>query len=185
MRSLVTRIGIVFAGLMIGALQENWKIDINYILEWSAYVPNYESLSVQDRTQALKSCHPYMPYDYYFNHQSNDWILQMELRQLIQLKWVLTFLFVGVFLVINWLLLLSFKPPVRFLHLLWMAYLATFCFSALAFAISRVLGFANQGYAFVRELIGGLQSMVPGVILCMGYLVYLNVNKLENDETDK
>jgi hypothetical protein len=66
MRSLVTRIGIVFAGLMIGALQENWKIDINYILEWSAYVPNYESLSVQDRTQALKSCHPYMPYDYYF-----------------------------------------------------------------------------------------------------------------------
>jgi hypothetical protein len=185
MKALLIRLSIVCVGLLIGAIQENWKIDINYIVEWAPNVPNYKGLSIQERAQALKNSHPYMPYDYYFNHQSNDWILQLDVGSLTKLKWGLTFLFVGVFLGVNWLLVRTFKPPIKLEHLLWKAYAIVLGVSAIIFLSTRVFGFANQGYAFVRELIGGLQSMVPGVILCMGYLVYANMKKIESDGANK
>jgi hypothetical protein len=183
MKTLAIRLILICIGLFIGAIQENWKIDINYILEWSPYIPNYESLEIQERAHALKSSHPYMPYDYYFNHRSNDWILHMDVRSLTKLKWGLTFLFVGVFLAINWLLVRTFNPPKKLQHLLWKGYAVVLVVSAIIFMTTRVFDFANQGYAFVRELVGGLQSMVPGVILCMGYLVYIRTKKTESDGT--
>jgi hypothetical protein len=155
------RLAWVLVALIVGAWQENWKIDINYILDLHVHVANYEALPVDERAAALKSNHAYMPYDYYFNHANNRWILALSIAQLKKLKWILTVFFVLLFFFLNRSILQTFsetKPILR--HFAW-GYAIAFVLSFGIYAAGRLVGLGDITYAVAREVVGGLQSLIP------------------------
>lgn len=165
MKIWVIRLIWVVTALVVGAVQENWKIDINYILDLHVHVPNYEQLPVAERAAALKANHGYMPYDYYFNHTNNTWILALGISQLKALKWALTVVFVAVFLFFNWRILKTFPEANPLLRTFAYAYIIAFGISFMVYLVGKAVGLGDTTYAVAREVVGALQSIVPSMLV--------------------
>lgn len=171
MKIWAIRLMWVLAALIVGAVQENWKIDINYILDLHVHVPHYEQLPVAERAAALKSNHGYMPYDYYFNHTNNTWILALTISQLKVLKWALTVAFVAVFFFFNWRILKTFPEADAILRPFGYAYILAFGISFLVYLAGKAVGLGDTAYAVAREVVGALQSLVP-IMLVVPVVVF-------------
>ena len=165
MRIWLIRCGFLLSALLVGALQENWKIDINYVLDLQVHVPNYNELPVQERLSALKACHAYMPYDYYFSHTNNEWIISMNVSTLQRLKWALTILFVIVFFAFNYALIRTFDASIDWLRILRWAYPLAFLLAFAIFMIGRLTHNEQVTYAIAREITGALQSLIPSMFI--------------------
>jgi hypothetical protein len=165
MNKWIVRLLWVTLALGAGAVQENWKIDINYILDLHVHVPNYESLPVAERAATLKSKHPYMPYDYYFNHTNNNWILALSIKQLKVLKWLLTIGFVGLFFFFNLRIIKTFPEAQAIVGTYMYGYILAFVVSFAIYLAGKWVGLGDTTYAVAREVVGGLQSLIPSMIL--------------------
>jgi hypothetical protein len=159
------RIALVVIALWIGAWQEHIKIDINYILEQGALVANFDNYNADQKVELLRSTHHYMPYDYYFNHQPILMLVALKLGQLQKLKWVITFLSLVLFFMLNKLLLATFDHAQVFWKPLWMGYVGILGLAFAIFFIGRWAGIASASYSVAREMLGGLQSIVPTMII--------------------
>ncbi len=165
MRIWLIRFGILVCALLVGAIQENWKIDINYVLDLQVHVPNYNELPAHERLSALKACHPYMPYDYYFSHTNNEWIISMNVPTLQRLKWALTIAFVIVFFGFNYALIRTFETSVNWLRIMRWAYPLAFVLAFAIFVLGKWTHTEQVTYAIAREITGALQSLIPSMCI--------------------
>jgi hypothetical protein len=159
------RIIIIALALWLGAWLEHIKIDINYISEQGAKIQNFDTFDGPTKQVMLRQSHAYMPFDYFFSHASIDILLTLTLIELGRLKWLLTLLAIALFYIINKSLIATFDTKRLFLKPLWVSYLSIAGFSFLFFMVGRLVGFPKEAYAVSREIIGGLQSLVPVMIV--------------------
>ena len=158
---------LILAMLSFGFFQEKLKIGTNYILEHAPVIENYNQQSPAEREQSITQikAEENISYDYYYSHESMGWLFQFSTGSLSALKWALSLLFVLVHFLAVWLILQWWFGPEISLKQLMVVYLLVLSLAFGVFILGRLMGFSVQGYAFARELLGGLQSLVPLMLL--------------------
>lgn len=160
-------IALIAIMLAFGFFQEKLKIGINYIVEHASLIANYNELSPESRSQEiiiLKEKEN-IPYDYYYAHNSLPILFEFSISALSKLKWVLSFAFIAIHFLAVWLILRWwFSEGISALKLIYI-YLAILGLALFVYFIGKLLGHAQEAYAFARELLGGIQSLVPLMLL--------------------
>jgi hypothetical protein len=166
-RNRIFALLLIVGVLLLGFFQEQVKIGINFILDNANQLEHWDS---KDSTQRLldlsryKDEH-YRSYDYYYSHSTVSWLSQLSLHQLAQLKWVVTGLSILLhFFAVAAILQLWFKQSIRLISLA-VLYLGVIVLSGGVYVLGGWMGYPEPTYAFSRELIGGLQSLVPLMVL--------------------
>lgn len=168
---------LVLVALVIGFLQENLKVSVNYLLETGDRIPTFFQQDSNTKQVWLEQVKVNAPFDYYHNHKRIDWLNQLSRENLVRLKWVITLLFVVAFMFINaWLIMwwtnerLYFKWTLRL-------YLFFFILSFAIYVGGLLTGTLPQAYGVSRKLVGGLQSLVPLMILLPASWLLRNQSK--------
>jgi len=106
----------------------------------------------------------------------------LDLDELLKLKWALTFLFMFLNLGLSYLtlknLFIKSKNPI---NLLFAGYVMFFILSGLFYFFGKIGGFPELGYTLSRRFMGGLQSPVPLMFVGAVHLMFSDKNK-ENTE---
>ena len=153
--------------LAFGFFQEKLKIGINYIIEYSAQIADYDNLSPESRATQITEIkeNQNIPYDYYYAHSSIPQLFNFTTSELNRLKWGLTFLFIAVHFLAVWICVKWwFGEAIPFIKLA-IAYAVVIALAATVYLGGKLLGYPIQSYAFARELLGGIQSLVPLMLL--------------------
>ena len=172
-------IGLVVFGLVMGFVQEKTKVSLNFIIDAAAQSTSWDDLDVQNRVQVLNEFRRFRPSEYYSNHEPIEFYLNYSKKQLATMKWLLLGIWVLVFWVINYFLLrVAFGRTMVLSYLHWGQGLLLLIGGA-TFGLAKATGTMSQGYGVARELIGGVQSMIPAFILGVGYLLF---QRIEDDK---
>ena len=163
----IRAIALIAIMLGFGFFQEKLKIGINYIVEHASQVANYDSLSPENRSREILQLKEKenIPYDYYYAHNSLPILFNFSISALSKLKWGLGFAFIAIHFLAVWLILRWwFSEGISALKLIYI-YLAILGLALFVYFIGKLLGHAQEAYAFARELLGGIQSLVPLMLL--------------------
>lgn len=173
MRSKWPFVIVLLVGISFGYGQEYVKIAINFSTECAAYGA-WDQLNVEERLVQLEKCRLNRPTDYYHNHKPLASLASLTRLQLSLAKWGAALLFVFFYWwLARWGLRKGFGDefPIKFLDY-GSGGLAAVC--VFIFGIGYVTGLA-PAYDVAREILGGLQSLVPFVMLVLGYSLYLRL----------
>lgn len=165
---------VVLIGLVAGYFQENVKIAINFTLDCAQYA-GWDSQSIAGRSQQLEAFRVNRPSDYYYNHNPIESLAHLTVGQLKALKWAFSLLLIAFYWILTWIgLRKSYKGkfPVRVLHY---GYVGLLVLCATIFAFGKFFQIA-PAYDVAREILGWLQSVVPLLLLVLGYSIYLRFN---------
>ena len=158
-------LALVVLAMLSGFYQEKVKISINYILDQGSQIPGFYNLSPVEKQAQIEQARVNAPFDYYHNHKTISFLYRFDARQLSVMKWVVTGVFMGWFLLLNLSLLNTLRANTAVIHALPRLYLVVALFSLAVFAIG-VVGFQKEKcYAVSREVMGALQSIVPVLII--------------------
>ena len=158
-------LALVVLAMFSGFYQEKVKISINYILDQGAQIPGFFNLSPDEKQARIEQFRLNAPFDYYHNHKTISFLYRFDARQLSVLKWVVTGVFMGWFLLLNLSLLHTLRANRSVIRALPRLYLLVALFSLGVFAIG-IAGFQKEKcYAVSREIMGALQSIVPVLII--------------------
>lgn len=165
---------VLIGGIFFGYGQEYLKIAVNFALKCS--VDNdWDTKAPVDRLLQLETCRENRPTDYYHNHEPFMLLGQLNRGGLRIVKWGLAFVFVLFYwLAARWGLTIGCRGefPIRILDFS-TASLGILC--VLVFAVGYLFNL-EPAYDVAREILGGLQSLVPFAILVLGYSLYLRLN---------
>ncbi len=158
-------LALVVSAMLSGFYQEKVKISINYILDKGSQIPGFYNLSPVEKQAQIEQARVNAPFDYYHNHKTISLLYRFDARQLSVMKWVVTGIFMGWFLLLNLSLLHTLRANTAVIHALPRLYLVVALFSLAVFAIG-VVGFQKEKcYAVSREVMGALQTIVPVLII--------------------
>lgn len=160
-------LAIIILMLFVGFFQEQVKIGINYILDHAQLVAYYDNISPSERNDAmadLKSGTD-LSYDYYHSASIPSFLFHLSTSGLKVFKWVLTLGSVAVHFIAVYFVLFLWFGAMQFRLGMLISYLSVFALAAVVYVLGAFLGFGDKGYAFSRELLGALQSMVPLMFL--------------------
>jgi hypothetical protein len=158
-------LALVVLAMLSGFYQEKVKISINYILDQGSQIPGFYNLSPVEKQAQIEQARVNAPFDYYHNHNTISFLYRFDARQLSVMKWVVTGVFMGWFLLLNLSLLHTLRANTAVIHALPRLYLVVALFSLAVFAVG-VVGFQKEKcYAVSREVMGALQSIVPVLII--------------------
>ena len=166
---------LLLSGLVLGFVQENWKVGVNFVLEQSEAVPGYWNLSPQERSAAVEARRIFSPLDYYYSHDTPRYLFSMERSELTALKWGITGGMILIFLIINAsvaFLMTNDRKSVR-----WMAigYAYVFGTAFIIYLAGYATGNVATTYGISRKLAGGLQSLIPLMLFMPAW--YLNTQR--------
>lgn len=162
---------LLLMAIITGFLQENLKVNVNYILETGDKINGFFSQTPEVKKSWLEQVKIDAPYDYYHNHRRLEFLLGFSREQLVITKWIITVFFVSVFMFINASLLYAVtqsKPLRRWTFIL---YAVFFSISFLVYVFGAFTGSSAQAYGISRKVVGGLQSLVPLMILLPGFWI--------------
>lgn len=165
---------VLVVGVLFGYGQEYVKIAVNFAIECSGY-GDWDSISQADRLDQLNDCRQNRPTDYYHNHKPLEVLGELSQSGLTMVKWGMAFIFILFHWVLaRWGLTKSYSGnfPVRILDIGTVGLVAM---SVLVFGMGRIFHLA-PAYDVAREILGALQSLIPYVILVLGYSLYLRLN---------
>jgi len=158
-------LALVMLALLSGFYQERVKISINYILDQGSQIPGFFNLPPAEKQVRIEQARVSAPFDYYHNHKTITFLYRFDARQLSVMKWMVTGIFMGWFLVLNLFLLHTLRSNNAVIRSLPRLYLFFALFSLGVFAVG-VAGFQKEKcYAVSREIMGALQSIVPVLII--------------------
>jgi hypothetical protein len=156
---------LVALAMFSGFYQEKVKISINYILDQGAQMPGFFNLSPAEKQVRIEQARVNAPFDYYHNHKTISFLYRFDARQLSVMKWVVTGVFMGWFLLLNLSLLHTLRANSAVVSALPRLYLVVALFSLAVFALG-IAGFQKEKcYAVSREIMGALQSIVPVLLI--------------------
>ena len=157
----VAVICFVIATIALGLFQERIKISINFNLKTASLIDDYGSLDAQSRMRAIQKLKIGRPYDYYYSHDSVDFLCTLEVKELSALKWLASLLFVFTHLCFGLWLLKALR--LKMCKWLIQGYVLLFGSAALVYLVGVVLGV--DFYHLARRVVGFLQSPLPVIIL--------------------
>jgi hypothetical protein len=172
MKRRLILITLILSGLILGFVQENWKVGVNFVLEQSEAVPGYWNLPPEERSAAVEARRIFSPLDYYYSHDTPRFLFSMERSELNALKWGITGGMILIFLMINSsvaFLMTNDRKAIK-----WMAtgYVFVFITALLIYLAGYAAGDLSATYGVSRKLAGGLQSLIPIMLFTPAW--YLN-----------
>lgn len=165
MRKWLLRIAVVLFFIVIGFLQEWVKVNVNWFIDHLPYVPNYDSLSAEDRLAALSVLNYDAPYDYYYSHTTIESLANLTTGRLVLLKHAIALGLAALYFGLN---MLVFKRILRKPEL---NKILVYIYIGISFIVAAFFGyyFLVEQYSAVynvgRELLGFLQSPLPLVVV--------------------
>jgi hypothetical protein len=172
MRRAILVILLLAITLSMGFVQELVKININYHLDVGDKIPGYFDGNAERRAQLMQENQLHMPYDYYHNHMPINLLHRFSRSRLVQLKWVFTFLFVAVFLVLNLSVMHLIDNSRQLKQWTVMLYLGFFILSFAIYLMGKPFGHQEEAYAVSRKIVGALQSVVPLMLILPGWWIF-------------
>lgn len=165
-------IALLLIGMVLGFGLEQVKVNINFILEYSARISGYENLSPENRLQKVNELAIKAPYDYYYNHGRILMLYELSISRLNQLKWVVTVLGTGFFFIINLSIVWLYTRSRLLVKWSGLAYVGLFLLSFVIFLVGKWTHTLDQAYGISRKIAGGLQSLVPLMIIVPGWWLW-------------
>jgi hypothetical protein len=151
--------------IVAGFVQEYVKVNINYVLEMGGKMPGFFDQDATTRKVWIETMRVDAPYDYYHNHSRLEALYSLSEKNLVILKWVVTVVFVTLFMVINTMLLFMTTRRREVIRWTLWLYLFFFVLSFGVYLFGWFTGTLEQAYGISRKIVGGLQSMVPLMLL--------------------
>lgn len=163
--------------IALGFFQERFKVALNRYIEQSQSHPDFFLWDQEQKAEFIESNSPYIPYDYYYNHQSFGLFHQLSAQQLSLLKWIATAVFIFLNGYFGWLIIrhLHWKESRGFY--LWL-HLGVLILALVIFLVGVLIGFRDEGYGAARRLVGFLQSPIPAIIV---WFCFLGMNRFQTD----
>ncbi|MFK7758106.1 MAG: hypothetical protein AB8B53_14350 [Flavobacteriales bacterium] len=169
-------IGLVVLSLVLGAFQEQVKININSNLSHVPHIMNYDGLTPELRREAVKIRLTAIPYNYYHSHQKIDLLYHLDSKGLYYSKWLLTVVLVFLHFCLGHNIitqLISTEPNLKKAYTY--IYVLAFGLAVGAYAIGKLVGL--DFYPFSRRVVGFLQSVIPVVFVF--FISKLNVHAVK------
>ena len=163
--------------IALGFFQERFKVALNRYIEQSQNHPEFFLWDTQEKTAFIEKSSPYIPYDYYYNHESFSLFHELSLSQLTALKWLATAIFIFLNGYFGWLIIkhLHWKQSKNFY--LWL-HVGVLILALLIYSNGILIGFRDEGYGAARRLVGFLQSPIPAIIV---WFCFLGINRFQSD----
>lgn len=163
--------------IALGFFQERFKVALNHYTEMSQSHPAFFTWNAEEKAAFIESNSPYIPYDYYYNHESFSFFHQLNSWQLSGLKWIATAVFIFLNGYFGWLIIkhLHWKESRSFY--LWL-HLGVLILASVIFFVGVLIGFRDEGYGAARRLVGFLQSPIPAIIV---WFCFLGMNRFQTD----
>ena len=106
-------------------------------------------------------------------------LLNWTLREINTLKWILTFLFTGLFLVMTlWIIHVAFKNKI-FNRITIASFAGLMAISAILFFVGYIFGQSDNLYGVIRTLMGFAQSFMPLMVLYVLFKFLPEQNKID------
>jgi len=164
MRSLLA-LGVFVLYVVWGSFQERIKIDTNFLLDFSAQIADYDTLSPEERGAAIDRIAPDVPFDYYYSHPRVSGLLQLTRGQLGKFKWGFTLFAVALCLGVTWLILYLLYKARKWRRLTLVAFGGIFALGLGIYAFGAATGNLAEMYPASRKLIGAIQSPFAPALL--------------------
>lgn len=160
---------LIVLGLFFGFIQESVKIELNNVIETGKNVPYFYEMNTNTKKDWVEYRKKNNTADFYNSQKSIEWMCKLSYNELIALKWVITFVFITVFFFINAYILNTIIGQSTFFKWTVYFYLIFFSISIIIFVFGKAAGFSEITYPISRKIAGGLQSLVPIMILLPTY----------------
>lgn len=151
--------------LVWGNYQERIKIDTNFLLDYAAYVLNYDSLTAEQRGVAIEQVAPEVVFDYYYNHPRVAPLLKFTTGQLNKFKWGFTLICTLICLGTSWLILYLLYTGSFWKRWTLILFGGVFALSLLVYGTGMLTGTLAQLYPASRKLMGAIQSPFAPALL--------------------
>ncbi|MBX7050596.1 MAG: hypothetical protein K1X54_01030 [Flavobacteriales bacterium] len=171
MKKIIWISGLLIIAIVTGFLQENLKVNVNYILETGDKINGFFNQTPEVKRDWLQQVKIDAPYDYYHNHRRLEFLLNFTRSQLVIAKWVITVFFVALFMILNSTIIFLVTSNTSLRKWTIRLYIAFFLLSFLVYIFGVITGSGTQAYGISRKVVGGLQSLVPLMILLPGYWI--------------
>lgn len=161
----VLALGVFALYVVWGSFQERVKIDTNFLLDFSAHVSDYDTLTAEERGLAIDRIAPKVPFDYYYNHSRVSSLLQLTRVQLGKFKWGFTLFAVALCLGVTWLILYLLYNARKWRRFTLVAFGGIFALGLGIYAFGAATGNLTEMYPASRKLIGAIQSPFAPALL--------------------
>ena len=159
--ALALVIGVVGCGF----LQERIKVNVNFVLEKGSAVPGFFQLSAEQREATLHPIKSKGNFDYYYSHDSLDFVYALNETQLKILKWVITITSILIFTVLDLGIFWWFKVRKHLYKYYFMLSGSLLLIGAGVYVLGAALHLMPTLYPISRGILGVLQSPVLSLIL--------------------
>lgn len=168
---ILVAIAIVMVGL--GFYQEQAKVNVNFILEKGAQLPGFFEQNAATKIQWLSTEKSKSNFDYYYSHETIEWLYSFNQSELTKLKWIITFASIASFTLLNILALRFLQFNKKEIQLFLLVEGVCLTLAVLAFILGKITHQNEAVYPAVRGIMGILQSPVL-------VLIFIPAKKLFN-----
>jgi hypothetical protein len=138
------------------------------VIIWMGFVRDFIFININYIIDRL-----YYNLEVFHYHSFYSFLEPLDVSGLMTLKWILTFVFALINLLLSALILkLLFKNPKMSLNLLYVGYLLIFIIAGLFYSIGKIGGFPELGYTLSRRFMGAIQSPVPLMVVAAVHMLF-------------
>jgi hypothetical protein len=154
---------LIAAGFML----EKVKVSLNFVIEYSAKIPDYNEMDALEREACVESFRRNNPSDYFHSHEPFEYFFRLKSDELIWVKWRIAIIALLVFCALNtisvWLILVDHVA----LRWLMFIYFLIILMAALFFFFEWFFGSDTGALAVARKILAAGQSGIPAILILL------------------
>lgn len=180
--SAVTVIMTAVVMITAGFALENVKVSLNFVMEFSGKVPEYDSLNPQKREMELAVYRRNSPSDYYHSHKPISLLYSFKRDDLVVLKWAVVAIALLAFGALNAFSLWLIIRTIYALRWLALVYSLIIVLGIVFFVVERAIFIEPYSVTVSRKILNAGQSGIPALIVILIFKLKLQqgyVDKLE------
>jgi hypothetical protein len=166
-------VAIAIAMIGLGFYQEQAKVNVNFILEKGTRLPGFFEQNTETKIQWLSAEKSKSNFDYYYSHETIEWLYSFNQGELTKLKWIITFASIAAFTFLNILALRFLQFNKKEIQLFLLVEGVCLILAIMAFILGKITHQNEAVYPAVRGIMGIVQSPVL-------MLIFIPAKKLFN-----
>ena len=172
-RNKIILVAIAFVMIALGFFQEQAKVNVNFILEKGAQIPGFFDQDTSTKLEMLGAEKSKSNFDYYYSHDSIDWLYSFSQSELSKLKWIITFASIATFTLLNILALKFLEFNKKEIKIFLLVEGICIALAIATFVFGKLIHQSEAVYPAVRGIMGIVQSPVL-------VLIFIPAKKLFN-----
>ena len=159
--------------IALGFYQEQAKVNVNFILEKGAQLPGFFEQNAATKIQWLSAEKSKSNFDYYYSHETIEWLYSFNQGELTKLKWIITFASIAAFTLLNILALRFLQFNKKEIQMFLLVEGVCLTLAIATFIFGKLIHANELVYPAVRGIMGIVQSPVL-------VLIFIPAKKLFN-----